>query len=1058
MPLNGWQDLEGDPAGARIVEILRGVRGAFERSVPAAPHVGRQADPRDDLLEVLSADAVSRVYAVRHAYGSQLGMNLAWLGGEDAGGYWDDVRTATRGVLAQLGFAWDPRLARVAFGTPTFRLRGPLVRVGGTSETDPLPPGENYIRLLREGSPTAIRTENSDLVPRPGTGPAPLLYLLLRASALLELAAASARMQAAAGVLGTGERREQELVGLGPNQSPTVWEQLDRTLPAVTGGQTIAAWLTANVPPESPELQEFRDALAALEQRPTAELERQLRETLDLGAHRLDAWITSFATRRLETMRAARDHGIHLGAYGWVEDLAPGPARTPAPAPPAGEAAGRPLMVDPSNGGYVHAPSLAHAATAAVLRSGHLAHGPDGTGERFAIDLSSRRVRSALWLLDGVRQGQPLGALLGYRFERGLAEHAGALSLERFVRPFRRFAPLVAGKRQPVAGPVEAVEADNVVDGLVLLRRWQADHDDLAWGTDGRPPDGSPERTAVEEVLAALADDVDAVADAVTAEGVHQAVLGNALRAGASVDAIARGDAPPPELEVLRTPRTGVQVDHRLALLFGATTPAAPGWPLGADQVRAHAEPRLNAWAASILHRATAVRCQTEVCSAVGSVIAARTVRLSELTRSALDVLSLAGAGDERARGELQQRIVAVALAAAGAAAGPDATVRVRFERDAGFAADEFTFPEQLELARAAREVIAGAARPLDGRDFGPPEQPASITPDVAEITARADRVATTLTALVGELTTALTGTPDADTLDGLLVRAAAFGVAGALPAGDATMDSRVAQADAVAVELGRRLEGVAAAGAEAAAATTGSGQAEAHRTRIQAARGRDFQVVVRFTLDDPKPLASTLAATRTLTGGDATAIATWLIRAARVRPGAAALQRAATYAAALQVPASPSKAVRLRVAQFPWIAGERWIALPGEVPGGRAGLAAWQVGAVKATGPLAGLLVDAWSEVVLSGSETTGVAFHFDGPDATPPHAILLAVPPARQGAWDFDALAATVDEALALAKLRAVDLDALSELGHLLPALMVAFNAAGEAISTDLSRAARP
>ena len=37
-----------------------------------------------------------------------------------------------------------------------------------------------------------------------------------------------------------------------------------------------------------------------------------------------------------------------------------------------------------------------------------------------AIDLSSLRVPTAMSVLDGVRQGQALGALLGYRFERGL--------------------------------------------------------------------------------------------------------------------------------------------------------------------------------------------------------------------------------------------------------------------------------------------------------------------------------------------------------------------------------------------------------------------------------------------------------------------------------------------------------------------------------------------------------------------------------------------------------------------------------------------------------------
>ena len=65
---------------------------------------------------------------------------------------------------------------------------------------------------------------------------------------------------------------------------------------------------------------------------------------------------------------------------------------------------------------------MTHAATAALLRNAHL--GADGMcrapTDPFAIDLSSRRVREASRLLEGVRQGQPLGALLGYRVERRL--------------------------------------------------------------------------------------------------------------------------------------------------------------------------------------------------------------------------------------------------------------------------------------------------------------------------------------------------------------------------------------------------------------------------------------------------------------------------------------------------------------------------------------------------------------------------------------------------------------------------------------------------------------
>ena len=157
-----------------------------------------------------------------------------------------------------------------------------------------------------------------------------------------------------------------------------------------------------------------------------------------------------------------------FGGYGWVMNLKPAAAQTPV-APPPGEA--EPVFQSANNPGFVHAPSLTQAATAAVLRSGHLAHaGNQMPNDLLAIDLSSERVRLATWLLDGVRQGQPLGALLGYRFERRLQE-AGK---PQFISFFRELAPLVARKLEQTDQPVEAIAANNVVDGLELQRRWLA--------------------------------------------------------------------------------------------------------------------------------------------------------------------------------------------------------------------------------------------------------------------------------------------------------------------------------------------------------------------------------------------------------------------------------------------------------------------------------------------------------------------------------------------------------------------------------------------------------
>ena len=95
------------------------------------------------------------------------------------------------------------------------------------------------------------------------------------------------------------------------------------------------------------------------------ELERLLRETLGLCAYRLDAWYTAVAAWRLENKRTRGRAGSRSG-------------------PSAGlrrEAAVRRAVP-----GYVLAPSLTHATTAAVLRSGWAAFGGEGEGAGLAVE------------------------------------------------------------------------------------------------------------------------------------------------------------------------------------------------------------------------------------------------------------------------------------------------------------------------------------------------------------------------------------------------------------------------------------------------------------------------------------------------------------------------------------------------------------------------------------------------------------------------------------------------------------------------------------------------
>ena len=171
-------------------------------------------------------------------------------------------------------------------------------------------------------------------------------------------------------------------------------------------------------------------------------------------------------------------------------------------------------------------------------------------------------------MITGIRQGQPLGALLGYRLERRLHElsQTSGRQLDRYIYVLRSVAPLRAGKLTdpeasavPVAQEVTAVA--NVVDGARLLdlyatadgpgqisQRLTGGPDDATLTTyiarweAPAPGDLGVVFGAIDE----LAQVNDAVADLLLAEGVHQLVRGNQAGAAAALNAAGGGDGLPP--------------------------------------------------------------------------------------------------------------------------------------------------------------------------------------------------------------------------------------------------------------------------------------------------------------------------------------------------------------------------------------------------------------------------------------------------------------------------------------------------------------------------------
>jgi len=747
-----------------------------------------------------------------------------------------------------------------------------------------------------------------------------------------------------------------------------------------------------------------------------------LGEAVDVASHRFDAWVTSLATRRLSDLRTSTPAGVTLGAYGVVEELRRAPSRPAVADPPPG--APSPLSTDVAGAGYIHAPSFAQAATAAVLRSGHLSHAArDANSAALSIDLSSSRVRIALELLDGVREGQPLGALLGYRAERQLHE-LGAHTAVEVVRSLAP-PPVVTGPVSP-----ERVAPRAVCDGLALSRL------DRATVVSAVQANGA-DAAAVTTVLDTLDDSVDAVADLLLAEGVHQIVVGNPDRAAAALDALNRGDGAIPEPAVVSTPRTGTSLTHRVLVVIGPDAPPAPGWPV--DGARATADPLLAAWAGHLLGDPTGITVTVTsppAAEADGqSAPAPVTMTLADLGVGALDVVYEPPL--PRLLRHARQR-GAAAGATVDLSAGPVAALLATAEVLNGLLV-RVRAGTGLDLARPQDRgaVVVGPPPPADTVDGT-----SVFRTDVVDVDrgARAGRLAATRAVLAtasGALAAAVGpggAVPDEAVLTPHLDVLASFGLhPGSDPAGPITAEALAALQTAAAAKLDD-----AVAAPDDATALFGEG----FPVTALVAPPPTSAFAAALAVD---PLAATAPEALATLGGRAQALGSWLETHGRVRSPTG---RLADVLLAARLRGTATASGQLRAAQLPpepFPAAEparrgQWVgvAFPGAL--GLDPVTSFVLhifGTVDADQGVAVLAVDEFVEVVPAADTTTAVSFGFDAPGARPPQSVLLAVPPVLGQAWTIDALAGVVAETLDLAKIRMVDLSSVAWAGRFLPTI---------------------
>jgi len=555
----------------RVVSLVRQDWEVFEQEVA---QVGKTGDAHQILLDVLGLHASSQEFYQRYSQGfNHLYNYLLFVDPAFAGiSYGASILglLPARELLSKLGYTPgsdpddQPPLFDKSFFYQANALKGPLVDDRPLSETDPVraytDEGWNYLEWLIENARTdhdVIKNQKGFLDNR---APTAKLYLMLRHALNLSFLDTSFQLHLYANALNSSSlqsaRIDQDFIGFQSNANVVTskWEYLARTDQAVTGNNlTVGSHISkelkkVNLSPWLRSTGQIIEALELLKDIPTARLERTFVEHLDSCTYRLDAWLSAFVHMQLYGMRFGGDYGkegplqsgIYLGAYGWVEDLKPDDRKLKVKKLPEkldkifNEKGDSPLLTDNTNAGYIHAPSLNHAVTAAVLRNAYISNASNGNPEAFKVNLSSERVRMALQIIEGMQQGQSLGALLGYQLERGLHDRYQMAEVDFYIYELRKAFPLVANKLNTTRTDpadntaIDQLEARNVIDGLALIRHIQeTGQSSYPFGKTLQATDTAAQQEAIDQEVGRIQNINDAVADLAISESVHQVVQGN---------------------------------------------------------------------------------------------------------------------------------------------------------------------------------------------------------------------------------------------------------------------------------------------------------------------------------------------------------------------------------------------------------------------------------------------------------------------------------------------------------------------------------------------------
>ena len=598
-----------------------------------------------------------------------------------------------------------------------------------------------------------------------------------------------------------------------------------------------------------------------------------------------------------------------------------------------------------------------------------------------------------------------------------------------------------------------------------------------------------------------MADAFDALGDLCISESIYQVSKGNYIRSSSIMDKLAKGDVPF-DIEFPDTPRTGTVVTHKVALFLdnieGIDQALSDGeTPLSGSALNtainnsgakpadwnadftpsALAEPTLNKWAGTLIGDPSKIKCLVNY--TIENTVSV-TVTLADLAVQPLDTLRLFGTGPLDGGAELNARIAAhvrktIALPPDFTGTADDIVINIQYTaRDSSWSNDDHSFYEKAGYIQSIREMITGSAALaaddllIPGAEEVPDAEVRNLQPDelltrISNLSARLQLVSDAFTSFFETQVSPQDGSThsftndEIDDLRSLLIQAAAFAVPGTIPDamvsyGDVTGLALLGAADGAAKSIATRLQ---QAGADM---TTGANTALSPEVRVNALKeaakkmlGKVFVAIPHFKLRNAADLQTQnnlTPAQGLLRQAAPFAMEEWSQGVGRVRQRLSILETVEMWALNFGNDFPEKKPFQFPFAVAsdgssvdPWLG----IAFPEGYQPEEDKLSLVLMNADAAlslpeNSNCCGMLLDEWVEIIPNTSETTGITFNYDQPDAKAPNTILLAVTPQQTGKWSWDDLVETLNDTLEMAKNRAVEPEHLEDtvFGQILPALL--------------------